>query len=158
VKQHKAKIHVIDPVKDMVDVWRLFKSSVLHEKWEYPSLHETHEEDMRAHVISYTLQNPQFFGMMARIGKRPIGQIIGSMVTRDIGLPKNYFFIYNFWIEPELRKQGHMKELWGAFVEELRKRGIFHVEANCTEKLKNFLMDYKGFETRLLSYRIGGKL
>ncbi len=157
-KQSKLKTGVINPVSDMVDVWRLFKSSVVNEKWEYPSLHETHEEDMRCHVIQYVIQNPNFFGLMARVGKRPIGQIVGSMVVRDIGLPKHYFFIYNFWIEPEFRKKGYMKELWGATVEELRKRGIFHIEANCNEKLKNFLMEYKGFETRLLSYRIGGRL
>jgi len=154
----KPKIHIIDPVSNMVDVWRLFRSSIINEKWDYPSLRETHEDDMRAHVIGYVIQNPNFFGMMARIGKKPIGQIIGSSMIREIGSPKNYFFIYNFWIEPDHRKSGAMKELWATFMEELKKRGIFNWEANCSEKLKTFLLDYKGYETKLLNYRVGGKV
>lgn len=157
-QKHKLKIQLIDPVKDMADIWRLFKSSIVNEPWDYPSLRETHEDDVRAHLIRYTIQNPGFMGIMVRNGKRPVGQIIGQTILRDCGDPKHFFFIYNFWVEPDMRKQGVAKDMWPAFMEELRKRGIFNWEAHCDEKLKNFLTEYKGYETRIISYRIGGRV
>lgn len=158
MKEIKLKIQLVEPGRDMVDVWRLFKSSTVHEPWVYPSLEETNDDDMRAEVIRYTLQNPNFIGVIARSGKRPIGQIIGNVVHRPIGKPNHYFFIFNFWVEPEFRKKGVMKQLFPAMMEELKKRGIFNWESFCTEKLGSILVGYKGHETKFLSHRIGGKI
>lgn len=158
MKEKKIKIHVIDPAQDFVDVWRLFKLSLETEKWEYPSLHETHEDEVRADLARYVLQNPYFFGMMIRHGKKPIGQIIGNAQQRNLGLPKNFFFIYNFYIDPEYRKAGHMKALWNEFKEELRKHGIYHFEAAVFSNLKGVLEQITSQEVRVLSYRMGGRI
>lgn len=158
-KKHPTpKIIVMDPAKDLIDSWRLFKSSVENEKWKYPSLSQTHEEEVRSHHYGYVMLNPNFFGMMAKIGKRPIGQIIGEAAFRPLGDPKRFFFIWNFWIEPEFRKRGYMKLLWPQFCSELKKRGLFYFEANSNGHVDEFLKNYKDSPAKVLFHRIGGKI
>lgn len=154
----KPKIQIIDPSKDVIDSWRLLKSSITQEKWEYPSLSETPEEDVRRHHFGYMMLNQDFFGMMVKVGRRPVGQIIGDFRKRPIGSPRNFYYVYNFWIEPEFRKRGYMKALWAELLAEVKKRGFFHWEANGHKPAVDFGLGYKGYETKVLYPRIGGKI
>lgn len=158
-KVKKAKISQIDPVKDLVDVWRLFRSSVTEEKWDHPSLHETHESDMQAYLNRYMLQNPSFFGLIMKLGKRPIGQVFGHIQEHPIGLPKYYFFVHNMWIDKEFRgEERHGEALFDAFLAEIKKRGIFHWEAIGYDKFTKRLLKSKKYKVRKLYTRIGGRL
>jgi hypothetical protein len=157
-KHPNPKFIVMDPAKDLIDSWRLFRSSIVNEKWKYPSLAQTHEEEVRSHHYGYVMLNPNFFGMIARIGKRPIAQIIGEVVHRPLGDPKTFFFIWNFWMEPEFRKRGYMKTLWPVFMTEIKKRGVFYWEANGNDSVTEFLKSYEGYKTNILFHRIGGKI
>jgi ribosomal protein S18 acetylase RimI-like enzyme len=155
----KAKISQIDPAKDLVDVWRLFRSSVTNEKWDYPYLGETHESEVMAYLNRYMLTTPSFFGLIMRIGKRPIAHVIGHINVHPVGSPKVYFFVHNFWVEPEFRGNDmHGDALFKAMIEEIRKRGVFHWEATCFDKFSTRILKKKRFGVRKLYTRIGGKV
>lgn len=148
----------IDPAKDLVDVWRLLRSSLILEKWDHPSLSRVHEEDMQAYLSRYMLNTPTFMGMIARVGKRPVAQIFGHGNFHPVGAPEHYFFIHNVWVEPDFRGGQVMPDLWAQFHASLKKSGYFFWEANGYEKLTRRLLKAKGTEIRKLYTRIGGAI
>jgi hypothetical protein len=154
----KVRIEIIDPAKDLVDVWRLFRSSLLLEKFEHPHLGNCHEEDMQAYLSRYMFQNPGFFGMIARIGKRPVAHVFGHAQAHAIGDPKFYFFVHQVWVEPEHRGGKVMLDLWADFLVELKKRGHFFWEANLFDKFAKRLIKAKGIKVKRLSTRVGGPI
>jgi ribosomal protein S18 acetylase RimI-like enzyme len=154
----KVTITRIDPAKDLVDVWRLLKSSLTLEKWEHPSLSRVHEEDMQAYLSRYMLQTPTFFGMIARLGKRPVALVMGSGNVHFVGAPETYFFVHTVWVEPEFRGAHVMNDLWTEFLAEIKKLGYWFWEANSFSKFTPRLLKSKHLKIRKLYTRIGGSI
>lgn len=163
-KKLNPKIHLVEP-KDIVDCWKLLRSSIEKKPWKYPSLRETHEDEVRSvlfEIISRPMLSPALPGSLStimKLGKRPIGQIIGTPAFRNLGDPKLYMFIFNYWIEPEFRKNGFGKALWDDYMVRCRNLGVYAWESNVEhDDLKEFLEGYKGYSTSLLYHRMGGRI
>lgn len=152
----KVTISKIDPARDLVDVWRLLKSSVTKEKWEHPSLSNVHEEDMQAYLSRYMLTNPTFFGMIARIGKRPVGVVFGHGNIHMVGTPETYFFVHTAWVEPDVRGAYIMRDLWSRLQGELKAMGFHFWEANAFSGLAPRLLKAKAIKIKKLYTRVGG--
>lgn len=155
----KVKIERIDPVKDLVDVWRLFKSSLVNSHWNHPSTKECHESDMQAYLNAYLLKNPAFHGVIARVNKRPVAVAFGNGNFHPFGAPDVYFFVHCVWVEKEFRGGNLAAELWAALHEDLKKHGFRFWEANVFDPLaQRLLKKSKAMRARKLSTRIGGMI
>ena len=123
---------------DIVESWRLLDRSIRETKPEYPDVSEESPEKIRAHLFQY-LSSQGFIGLMAKVGRRPVAQIIGGAEFRPFGRPDRVCFIWNFWVEPECRKSGVMKKLAEEYFSEMKKAGIFYWEANVSDDLLKML-------------------
>ncbi len=110
---------------------------------------------VRAHLFQY-IQNPCFAGLIARVGKRPVGMVLGHVSFRPYGRPSRYSSIYSLWVDPNFRKQGIGKGLWDDYTSRLKKAGIFHWEGLVSEEFSKELIK-EGSVSKLQSV-IGGKL
>lgn len=155
-KSFKPRLEMITPAH-IVDSWKLLERSIRETGGGYPDLSEERPEIIRAHLFNL-IASPRFLGLMLKVGKKPVGQIIGQVVDRGFGRPKQAMFIWNFWIEPEYRKKGGMDLLYKAYFERMRKAGVFYWEADATDELTALLTSYGKYQTKKLMNRIGGKV
>ncbi len=154
-KGFKPKIEVIGS-KHILDVWKMFKRCVETTHPDYPDITEVEPSQLRSHLLGY-LMNPNFIGLIIKIGRKPIGQILGNVSMRPFGRPSKYCFIWNFWIEPEFRKKGYVKLLFNEYAKYMKERGVHYWEAEAQEELTKFLTGYKKYKTTELHRIIGGK-
>ena len=113
MSENKATLKVVEPAKpvakaikfrvirvmpsDIVDSWRLLDRCFKETKPEYPDISEESPEKIRAHLFQY-ISARGFVGMMAKVGRRPIAQILGGIEFRPFGRPDRLCFIWNFWV------------------------------------------------------------
>ena len=152
----KPRFEVIQPVRDIVDSWRLLDQSFKEDDAGHPYYSDDDPDLVRAHLYNFMVSQG-FFGIMAKIGRKPIGQIIGQVHYRPIGRPKQFFFVWNFYVAPQYRRQGVMLALFEAFRKELKQRGIMCWEANAGDKLTEVLLNFPKYKTEKLENRIGGR-
>lgn len=126
VKTVKTRLEVVTPIQ-IVDVWRLVEHSLRDGGQVYPDISEDSPEKIRSNLFEY-MQLPAFAGLMAKVGKKPVGIILGHLAGRPYGRPSRYQFIWGFWVEPAFRKSGVGKALWNAYSTQLKKAGIFNCE------------------------------
>lgn len=144
-------------VAHIVDCWKMLDRSIKDTHPGYPDLTEESPERIRAYLFQF-ISSPSFVGMIAKVGKRPVGHILGRIQLRPFGKPERFCFIWTVWIEPEYRKRGLMKTLSESYFVQLKQYGVHHWEAEAPEELALTLKDFKGFEVKNHAILIGGKL
>jgi ribosomal protein S18 acetylase RimI-like enzyme len=163
IKPEKKNERAIKPrveqitVTHIVDAWRLLDRSIKDTHEGYPDLSEESPEKIRAHLYQF-ISSSNFMGLMLKVGRKPVGHILGRICHRPFGKPERYCFIWNFWIEPEFRKKGMMKTLYQAYFNQLKSQGVFHWEAEARDELTQMLTEYAGYKTEKRYNLIGGKI
>lgn len=149
----------VDPVlpSHIVEVWRLVEASIRDGGQNYPDTTEDNAEVIRSHLFQY-LQRPTFMGLIARIGKRPVGVILGHVDARPFGRPSRYAYIHCIWIDPGQRKHGFGKALWDQYASKLKASGIYNWESAAHDKLMKQIERADGVPIHRLMSIIGGKL
>lgn len=136
----------------VVDVWRLVEASLRDPSQIYPDTTEDNPEVIRSHLFSY-LQSPLFAGLMVRVGKRPVGVVLGNVSMRPFGRPSRFVFVQHLWVEPQFRKRGIGTALWSEYVERLKQSQVFHFEAIVQPEFQ-----YKSKQCSVIQSVIGGRL
>lgn len=153
----KARVEMIRP-NHIVDAWKLFEKSLHESPWTYPSLDEETPENLQHNLFGF-ISSPRFFGMQIRVGKKVVGQILSTVSNRQFGRPKHFAFIMNFYMDPEYRRKGFMKQLADAYFAELKKSGIHYWEANVHDQgLLDTLAGYNKRQSVKRFVRLGGKV
>lgn len=141
----------------IVDVWRLVEHSLLEGKQTYPDTTEDSPEKIRSHLFQY-MQMPGFAGLVAKVGSRTAGTILGHVQTRSYGRPSRFCFLWCLWIEPQYRKQGIGKLLIQEYSSRMKKAGIYHWESSVRA---DFGDEFKGLgagSAEVLMKTLGGRI
>lgn len=141
----------------IVEVYRLVRESQLEGNQPYPDTTEDRPELIQSHLYQY-LGDPMVTGLIARVGRKPVGLIIGRVCQRPYGSPKRYAFVWCFWVTPDARKTGAGNQLWKEYSERLKAAGIFHWEGQCHDELEKYLVREVGISVKKLMSLIGGRL
>ena len=155
-KPARFKVLPVDPTM-IVDVWSMVWESLRNGVQPYPDLTEDQPEVIRSHLFNY-LQGRFFQGLIAYSGKRPIGVILGDVRSRPFGRPKIFVFIYCLWVSDRFRKQGIGKSLFADYISRLKKAGIFHWEAQCSDALLQEMTEIQKQPIQRLMNEIGGRI
>jgi ribosomal protein S18 acetylase RimI-like enzyme len=151
----RAKIELIQ-AKDVIDVWKLVDKA----NREFPG-HPVMDEDspdlIRMHLYSY-LSAPNTLGVIARIGRRPVGFVLGQLASRPMGLPKQFLLIWSFFVEPEFREKGVPQSLYRELFARSKQAGFHYWEAMVNTKQVDELKKDTGIKGNLLSVLVGGKI
>lgn len=153
-KPIKPRLEQITPAH-IVDSWRMLDRSIKDTKG-HPDCSEESGEVIRSHLFQ-RLCAPDFFGLMLKVGRRPVGQIMAQIVVRPFGAPRRFALIWDAWIEPEFRKKGYMAILYKEFFARLKTSGVHHWEGEAHEGLAELLLKYPKYEVKKISVRIGGR-
>lgn len=140
----------------IVDTWRMAQRALYDENQDYPDITEDNPDVILSELFVY-MKKPTFFGLMAKLGKRPIGMVIGETIERKFGRPSKYFFVNTIYIDPKFRKQGVGQALFKELIAEMRKKQIFHWEAAAHAPLVKYLERSEGIPVRTLFHVIGGR-
>lgn len=155
-KPVKIRYEAIEP-KDIIDVWRLYERSLREAPPEYPSMNEETPEAVRAHLFQM-IASPNFLGVIAKHGKKPVAQVTGMVAQRPFGSPRVYVQMGIFWVEPEYRKQKIGEQILKEIFTKAKTQGVHHFESLTEPKLvETFLAVLKG-KGKVVSHRIGGKI
>lgn len=155
-KPVKIKLEEIKP-SHIVEVVKLFENSSRIAPMAYPSLAEETQNNMRSHIFQM-ISRPDYFGMVAYVGRKPVGQFGGFIQTRPFGMPRVYYSSWLFWVEPEFRKQGIAEALMAGVFAELKKRGVFNFEWLAGPELVSIYEKVYGSPLKVVSHRIVGKV
>jgi len=142
---------------DIIDSWKLFDSAEKLFPQKYPSLEEEVPADIRARLLS-AMTSPHFFGVMAKIGKKPIGQITGMISVRPYGAPRVYFSFWLFFVDQAYRKEGVAKALFVELSKSLKAKGVHAFESIIDPELVPMFEKFYGGPLQTVSHRIIGKL
>lgn len=154
-KHPKPRIEAIAPTH-IVECWKMFERSIKETNQTYPDTSEESPEVIRHHLFRY-MNQPNFVGLMAKVGKKPVAMIIGDVQQRPYGRPKTFCYVWVFWVEPEYRNRGYMETLSEEFFTKLKRAGVFHWECFAHKEVTDALLSYKKRETIKLYEKIGGK-
>ena len=157
-KKRKPKVRIETvQAKHVYDCFRLLESSIRNTKSGI-HLDEEEPDNVRHFMYNYIL-NENFFGLVAKIGRKPVGQVLGRVEYRPVGRPRKYFNIWNFYISPEFRNTGVALKLIKELKYNLRRNGIMFWEAFANEGLAESL-DRKSrlLGTECKQVLIGGKV
>ena len=80
----KVRIERLEP-KDIVDSWRLLEQQLKAEA-HFPSLDEDEPQSIRAQLYQH-LSRPHTLAFVARVGRKPVAQILADVQKRIIGAP-----------------------------------------------------------------------
>lgn len=155
-RTQRVRIESVTPT-DIVEVWRLVERSIRDGGQSYPDTTEDSPEIIRSHLFQY-LQAPFFTGLIARVGKRPVGIVLGHVAMRPFGRPSRYAFVHCIWIDPTQRKQGAGKLLWAEYANRMKRAGIHHFECLATDQLTAQLTREEGFPMKRVLSVLGGRL
>lgn len=155
-KTAKIRMEAVTPTH-IIEVWRFFDASLKMGNQPYPDTTEDSREALQSHLFVY-LQNPAFMGLLAKVGKRPVGMILGNVVHRAYGRPRKFFYIWSTWVDPAFRKQGVGQALFHAYVDNMKKQNVFHWESHMSEALAKELLREVGIPIRPLCRVVGGRV
>ena len=156
-KNFKPRVEHINPTS-IVDVWRLFeKSQLAAEQGLKSALDECSPSDIRHYLLDY-LMKPNFVGVMLKMGRRPIGQIIGHIERRVLEKPKTFFFAWNVWVEPEFRSKGMMQLLSKECGRILKEKDIHVWECSVPEERSKWFEGREGFKAEKIYVRMRIKI
>lgn len=151
-----VKIEAIQP-KNVIDIWRMYEAEDKENKQAYPDYTEETSQDIRHDLLAYLL-DPNFMGASLRLGKRPIGHILGTVVERKIGYPRRAYFISRLWIDPKFRGQGHFKYLTKEFTKILKDKGVYHWESHLSDDNCKRALNLKERKVKKYFNMVGGKI
>jgi ribosomal protein S18 acetylase RimI-like enzyme len=152
-KSIKPRLERLTPTL-IVEAWKLLERQLREAPQSYPDLSEESPETIRHHLFQY-LNQPTTIGLLMKVGRKPVGMILGDVRRRPYGKPQVYCHIFTAWIEPEYRKKGLMSSLSKEYFSGLKKAGVFYWEASTHGALTEVLLKNEG--VRRLSDLIGGK-
>lgn len=155
-KAIKPRLEPIQPTQ-VVEIWRLVRESIFHGNQVYPDNTEENPDLIQSHLFEY-MKQPNFAGLLARIGKKPAGIVLGNIVRRPYGRPSVFCFVWCLWVDPSARKQGVGQALWKQYAENLRRAHIFHWEAQVGSALEKELVRDAGIPVRPLFSVVGGRI
>lgn len=155
-KAIKPRLEAIAP-SHIVEVLKLYDSSLKAFPMDYPSLEEEPRSNLQAQVFNMVAM-PSFVGYMAFVGRRPIGQFSGFIQTRPFGAPRVFFVSWLFWVEPEFRGNKVAESLMEALFKDLKSKGVFNFEWNASPELVNIYEKVYGGPLKVVSHRIIGKV
>lgn len=142
---------------DIVDSWKLFEAAEKLHPQKYPNLEEETPFDIRAKILS-AMCSPHFFGVMARVGKKPIGQMTGMISVRPYGSPRVYFSFWLYFVDPAYRSEGVAKQLFLELSRALKAKGVHSFESVIDPELIPMFEKVYGGPLPTVSHRIIGKL
>lgn len=146
------KVDLIGP-SDIVDVWRLFE----HYPQNYPNLKGERPEAMRSHMLSSIMQ-PNFLGVIARYGKKPVGMLTGFVAMRPYGQPNVFFSFWMCFVKEEARKSGVGKAMLARLFDLLKRQGVNDFESIIEPEYVPLMEHLYGSELKVVSHRIVGKV
>lgn len=153
----KVRVEPILPTH-IVDVWRLIDKSMSEQMAVYPDLTEESRESTQSQLFNY-ISSQTFNGLIASVGKRPVGIVLGNVCLRAYGRPSKYSYIETIFVEPSFRRKGICTTLWNEYSFRLKKDGIHHVESAKDEKILASLQGKSlPFPSGLLFSVVGGRL
>lgn len=131
-KYPRPRIELVQPTH-IVDVWRLVEASIRDGNQVYPDASEDSPEVIRQYLFWY-LSQPGFIGLIAKIGRRPVGILLTNVSERPYGRPKRFMTVYCAWVDPKFRQQGVAKVVWANYVAHVKKQNVFHLESRMNEQ------------------------
>lgn len=140
-KKLKPRIEFVELERHIIDCWKLLRQSHQENPQLYPSLHEVDDQELRAHLIKFLSKNNQY-GMIMKLGRKPIAQILGCASRHELGRPEKFLFIWNFYISEEHRKQGLMKELLKAYFKWVKSEGLHYWESKVNDGLSEIVLEH----------------
>jgi len=141
----------------IADSLRLLERAIHENPKAFPEYQDETIDNIRHHYFNY-MSRPDFFGLIVKRGRKPIGQIVGRLMWRTLGKPQKFCMIAYFWINPEERGKGLMKQLAAEYFSALKKLDITWWEANTVESITAFLSKTGGsVKVKKLYDRIGGE-
>lgn len=129
----KLRLEPVAPTH-IVDVWRLYERFVRDQTQAYPDLTEETAEVLQSHLFVY-LQNPLFKGLLAKVGKKVVGVVLGHVAMRPMGRPRTYLNVTCLYVDPAHRKRGIGKALWKEYTDRMKKAQVFNFEAHLTDEM-----------------------
>lgn len=132
-KAGNPRVQAIRP-SDVLEILGMFLAAIKESPWEYPSLDEHTQADF-ADWLYFVLSQPTFAGMSLRVGRKSVGYVIGQVVTRPLGKPRQFSHVIGAWIAPEHRSKETTALLKREYFAMLKASGIHHWEANLADKM-----------------------
>ena len=151
----KFKIEETKPA-DIVDVWTLYKQSLAVVQ-NYPDVSEEPDAYIRSQLFSM-ICDPTFLGVIAKVGRKPVGQLNGFVTHRPYGKPRDYFQFWMFWIDPEYRGAELSKQMFKTVCKRLKEVGIFNFESIIDPAMIPAMEKVYGGQLAVVSHRIIGKV
>ena len=74
--------------------------------------------------IETVRNNPQFAALVAEVGGRVVGFVIGGASQGEYGIPANVGWIDTIGVDPEYQHKGIAKTLYSKMVENLKQAGV----------------------------------
>lgn len=152
----RFKIELVKP-SDICDVWALYHQSMQLAPQPYPSLEEELPATVRSHVFTMISQ-PNFLGAIARVGRRPVGQLNGFVTHRPYGAPRVFFQFWMSWVDPQFRKSEAARGLLNEVFKTLKANGIYHFESIIDPSMVAVMEKVYGGQLQVVSHRIVGKV
>lgn len=142
---------------DIIDSWKLFEMSQKLFPQNYPVLEEEQPSFVRAHILK-AMVSENFFGVIARAGRKPIGQITGMVQVRPYGTPRVFFQFWLFFVDPAYRKASVGWSLFSELSKILKSKGIHNFESVIDPVMIPVMEKVYGGPLQVVSHRIIGKL
>lgn len=142
---------------DIIDSWKLFEQAEKLFPQKYPSLDEEIPADVRAKLLS-AMTNPNFHGVIAKVGRKPVGQMTGMVSIRPYGSPRVYFSMWLFFVDPAYRKEGVARSLFLELSKALKAKGVHAFESIIDPEMIPVMEKVYGGPLPVVSHRIVGKL
>lgn len=127
-KISKFRAEEIRP-SDIVSVWRLYERNLKLTPPAYPSMHEESPEFIRAQLFNL-MASPIFHGVIVKLGRRPVGMILGVTGIRPFGAPRIFLRLWEPVIEPEFKENEIDKILCREISRITKAKGLHYWESS----------------------------
>lgn len=127
-------------LENVIECWRMLNQS------RKPEEAPLNGERERMYLFSLMGQ-PNFFGLVARAGRKNVGQILGQVDVRNIGRSDIFFRIVTQWFDPAV--PAAREELQKRLAEFMRRKGINRWEGDFDPDAAAKMTDGKVVAVRL---------
>lgn len=155
-KPVKIKYELIQP-KDIVDFWRLYENELKEAAPGYPSLSDETPEALRAHLFNM-IASTNFIGVIARHGKKPVGQLTAMIHQRPFGSPRVYLHLGIYWVIKDYRAMKIGETLVKEMFSRAKASGIHDFEIMAEPHLSELFLKILKGKGKIVSHRISGKI
>lgn len=152
----RIKVEQVLP-SDIIDVWHLYKQSLDKAPPKYPDMSEEPETFIRSQIFN-EISKQNFLGLIAKVGRRPVGQLNGFVAHRPFGAPRVFFQFWMCWVDPEYRNSDVGTQLYKEMFRTLKGHGIFNVESIIDPEMVPSMEKVSGVQVQVVSHRIIAKV